>query len=113
MIKRIIILLLFIVTLAGCTKLDGTPIDLVTKVIIVKEHKDPFGRLITWPYGADIENDEPTLIYYIKDFNYEEGYRYTVPVRIKVENGQESYSYFEWDNHKLTKQRILDGGARK
>lgn len=113
MIKRLLLTLLAILALFGCSKPDATPIELVRKVIIVYEHKDPLGRFIIWQEGADISTDKPAYIHTIKDFTYEEGYRYTLPVRIQIEKGEEIYSYFEWGDHKLTKQKIIDGGARQ
>ncbi|MBR8758919.1 DUF4377 domain-containing protein [Porphyromonas levii] len=112
MIKRLLLLLITIIALGGCSKPDVTSIKLRLEVIIVKEHKDPSGRFITWPQGADIESDPPILLDKIKDFTYEEGYRYILPVRIQLENGEESYSYFEWDGHKLIKEKKIDGRAR-
>lgn len=106
MIKKISLILLTIVALIGCSnKPPATELKLDLGVIIVKEHKDNLGRLITWPLGADIEKDAPTLLYSIKDFNYVEGYRYTVPVKIQIEDNEVIYSYFEWGGYTLKKEK--------
>lgn len=124
MIKKIILILLVASALWSCSKPDATPIELQQRVIIVKEYKDLLGRFITWTLPPKmekydfssirtiIEETEPTPIYTIKGFSYEEGYRYILPVKVQIENGQESYSYFEWGGHVLIKDKITDGGAK-
>lgn len=113
MTKRILhtlMTLLAIASLWGCSKPEGTDLELDLEVLIVKNEKDPMGRYITWPLGSDINVVEPTLIYEIKGFTtYKKGFWYIIPVRVQIENGKKSYSLYKWDNHILQELKSLDG----